>query len=131
MKKLLVSCLIGMLLLPAAFAAAEGKSMTKAEMMSHCMEMMKQKQKMNADMKAQDDQLADLIAKMNSAPEDKKMSLMADICTKMVENQTAMDIRKSKMQDAMMKHMMEHMQMGTESMSDCPMMKGMKDMDEK
>jgi hypothetical protein len=29
------------------------------------------------------------------------------------------------MEDEMMKHMMEHMQMGKESMSQCPMMKGM------
>jgi hypothetical protein len=33
-----------------------------------------------------------------------------------------------KMYGEMMKHMMEHMQMGKESMSKCPMMKGMKDM---
>jgi hypothetical protein len=34
----------------------------------------------------------------------------------------------------MMKHMMQHMQMGKESLAQCPMMKdmeGMKDMDEK
>ena len=32
----------------------------------------------------------------------------------------------AKMQEVMMKHMMEHMQMGKESMSQCPMMKDMK-----
>jgi hypothetical protein len=31
----------------------------------------------------------------------------------------------------MMKHMMQHMQMGKESLSQCPMMKGLKGMDEK
>jgi hypothetical protein len=29
----------------------------------------------------------------------------------------------------MMKHMMQHMQMGKDSMSQCPMMRGMKGMD--
>jgi len=31
-----------------------------------------------------------------------------------------------KMHDEMTKHMLEHMQMGKESVSQCPMMKGMK-----
>jgi len=31
----------------------------------------------------------------------------------------------------MMQHMMQHMQLGKESMSQCPMMKDMKGMDEK
>ena len=35
-----------------------------------------------------------------------------------------------KMDDEMMQHMMQHMQMGKNSMSQCPMMKGMKDMSE-
>ena len=39
-----------------------------------------------------------------------------------------MDARKAKMEEAMMQHMMQHMQMGKESLSQCPMMKGMKTM---
>ena len=46
----------------------------------------------------------------------------------MVEQRIAMDARTAKMQEEMMQHMMQHMQMGKESMSQCPMMKGMKDM---
>ena len=38
-----------------------------------------------------------------------------------------MDARKAKMEEEMMKHMQE----GKESMSQCPLMKGMKAMDEK
>ena len=49
----------------------------------------------------------------------------------MVEQRIAMNVRMAKMQEEMMQHMMQHMQMGKESMSQCPMMKGMKDMDEK
>ncbi len=36
-----------------------------------------------------------------------------------------------KMQEKMMQHMMEHMKMSKDSMAQCPMMKGRKDMDEK
>jgi len=42
-----------------------------------------------------------------------------------------MDARKAKMEEEIMKHMMQHMQMGKKSLSQCPMMKGLKDKDEK
>ena len=56
---------------------AEGKVMTEAKMMERCQELMEQKQKMKEDMKAQDAELTAQLTKMNSAPEDKKMGLMA------------------------------------------------------
>jgi len=101
--------------------------MTEAKMMERCQEMKEQKQKMKEDMKAQDAELTEQLAKMNSAPEDKKMSLMAAVLTHMVEQRITMDARKAKMEEEMMKHMMQHMQMGKESMSQCPMMKDMDD----
>ena len=105
--------------------------MMKVKTMERCQEMMEQRQKMMEDIKAQDAQLTEQVAEMNSAPEDKKMSLMAAVITHMVEQRIAMDARKAKMEEEMMKHMMEHMQMGKESMSQCPMMKGIKGMDDK
>jgi hypothetical protein len=68
---------------------------------------------------------------MNRAPEDQKTDLMAAVLTHMVERRIAMDARKAQMEEAMMQHMMQHMQMGKESMSQCPMMTGMKEMDGK
>ena len=112
---------------------AERKAMTEATMMERCQEMKEQKQKMKEDMKAQDAQLTEQLTKMNRAPENKKMGLMAAVITHMVEQRITMDARKAKMEEEMMKHMMQHMQMGKESMAQCPMMKGMKgmkDMDE-
>ena len=97
-------------------------------MMEHCQQMMKQKQKMMADMQAEDTELTSQLAKMNGAPEDKKMDLLADIVNQLVKQRTARDASHAKMQEKMMQHMMEHMQMGRESMSQCPMMKGMKGM---
>ena len=103
--------------------------MTEEKMIERCQEMMEQKQKMKEDMKAQDAELIQQLAKMNSAPEDKKMSVMAGVITLMVEQRIARDERKAKMEEEMMKHMMQDMEMGKDSMSKCPMMKGMKDMD--
>lgn len=101
------------------------KKMMQAKMMDRCQEMKEQSQKMKEDMKAQGAQLSEQIAEMNRAPKDKKMGLMAAILTHMVEQQTAMDARKAKMDEEMMQHMMQHMMMGQESMSQCPMMKDM------
>ena len=104
---------------------AKGKKMTEGNMMESCQKMKQKKQKMMEDMKAQDAELAEAVARMNSAPEDKKMSLMASVMTQMVEQQTARHTRMAKMQEEMMTHMMQHMQMGKESMEQCPMMKEM------
>jgi len=110
---------------------SKGENMTEAKMMQRCQELMEQKQKMKEDMKAQDAQLTEQLTQMNRAPGDKKMGLMAAVLTRMVEQRITMDARKAKMDDEMMQHMMQHMQMGEESMPQCPMMQGMKGMDEK
>jgi hypothetical protein len=109
----------------------DNKMMPDAKMMERCQQMKEQKQKMTAEIKAQDAELTEQVAKMNGAPADKKMDLMAAVITHMVEQRIAMDARKAKMEEEMMKHMMEHMQMGKESMAQCPMMKGMKGMNDK
>lgn len=110
---------------------SEHPMMMEGKMMEHCKAMKEQKEKMMADMRAQDAALTAQVAEMNSAPEKKKLDLMSAIVTHMVKQQSAMNARKAKMEEAMMQHMMGHMQMGKESMSQCPMMKGMKGMDGK
>jgi hypothetical protein len=100
-----------------------GKSMTKAQMMDHCKEMKAQKQKMTEDMKVQDAQLTEELAKMNGAPEKKKLDLMAAVVTRMAEQRIAMDARHAKMQEEMMAHMMQHMARGKNAGFACPMMK--------
>jgi hypothetical protein len=104
---------------------AEVSNPMEAKMMKRCDEMKEQKQKMKEDMKAQDAQLTNQITKMNHAPKDKKINLMAAIVTRMVDQRIAMDARKATMEEEMMQHMMQHMQMGKDSMSKCPMMKDM------
>ena len=105
--------------------------MTAATMMEHCQKMKQQKQDMKADVKAEDAQLTEQLANMNRAPDDQKTGLMAAVLTHMVEQRIAMDARKAQMEEAMMHHMMEHMQKGQKSMSECPMMEGTKGMGDK
>jgi hypothetical protein len=93
-------------------------------MMDRCQDMKGQKETMKEEMKAQDAELTGQIAKMNSAPEDKKMSLMAAVITRLVEQRIARDEKKAKMEEQMMKHMMQNMPMDKDSLSQCPMMKG-------
>lgn len=99
--------------------------MMEGKMKEHCQEMQEQKQKMMAEMKAQDTALTAQVASMNNAPKDKKPDLLTAIVTRMAEERTAMNDRKAMMDEKMMRHMTEHMQMGEKSMSQCPMMKGM------
>lgn len=99
-------------------------------MMQRCQAMKEHKEKMMTDMRAQDAELTEQVAKMNRAPLDKKTDLMAAVLTQMVEQRMAMNAGMAKMQDGMMQHTMQHMQMGKESMAQCPMMKGMKGMKE-
>ena len=111
---------------------AEGKEMKmESRMMEKCEEMKKEKQEMQAKMKAQDAELTAAVATMNRAAQDKKVNLLADIVTQLVEQRAAMNVQKAEMQEKMMMHMMEHMEMGKESMAKCPMMKEMKGMDGK
>lgn len=93
--------------------------------MQKCQGMMQQRQKMMDGVKAQDTQLSQMVAQLNGASRDQKIDLMADILTKMVEQRKATHERMETMQARMMQHMMGHMQMGKDSMMQCPMMKGM------
>ena len=87
--------------------------------------MMEAHQAMMADMKAQDAELVAQVAKMNSAPADKKLDLMAAIVTRMVEQRTAMTTRIGMMQGEMMKCSMQCMTPDANTPSQQPMMNGM------
>jgi flagellar biosynthesis protein FliP len=110
--------------------AAESKQKMGGKMMVDCQDVMLQHQKMMREMKAQDAELTERIAKLHSAPEDKKMELMAGILARMVEQRAAMNALMEAMQGQMVEHAMAHMRMGKESMAQCPM-KDAKGMNEK
>jgi hypothetical protein len=76
-------------------------------------------------MKAADQRLDDLVAKMNTAAGMEKMTATANVVSEMVTERRTMRDGMMKMQEGMMSHMMEHMQAGSGSMAMCPMMKQM------
>jgi len=90
--------------------------------------MMAEREKMMADMKAADQRLDDLVAKMNTAAGMDKTAATAAVVTEMVAQHRTMQQGMMKRQQGMMEHMMEHMQAGKDSMAMCPMMKPMGDM---
>ena len=98
------------------------KPMSASEMQEHCKDMMKQRAQLTADLKAEDADLTEQITRMNGAPTDKKLDLMAAIITNLVQQRTALNVRRETMQTAMSTHMADHMQMGKDSPSQCPMM---------
>jgi len=103
-------------------------AMTPESMMQHCKDMQARKQQMMADLKVQDTALSEQVAQLNSAADDKKLVLLTALVTRMAEQRIANNAHMQKMGDGMMQHMTQHMRMGKDSMSGCPMMKGMQDM---
>ena len=93
-------------------------------MMKQCQAMQMQKHKLTADLKAQDAELGKQVARMNSAPANRKMDLMAAIITRLVTQRTVMNARQARLQECMMQHVAQHIQVGKESLSQCAVIKG-------
>jgi len=85
--------------------------------------MMAEREKMMDDMKAADQRLDKLVARMNAASGADKVAATATVVTEMVMQRRTMQEGMMKMEQGMMTHMMEHMQAGTASMAMCPLMK--------
>ena len=97
-------------------------------MEAKCQAMMAEHEKMMADMKVADQRLDALVTKMNVASGMEKPAATATVVTEMVTQHRTMRDGMMKMNEDMMRHMMEHMQAGMDSMAMCPMMKKMGDM---
>ncbi len=115
----------------ASSEPADQKLMTEERMKGCCGAMKTQMGKMKADVKAQDDELTKHVAKMNAAPDDKKLEVMAAVITHMAQERITMNEHMDQLQMAMRQHIMQHMSMSKESIAGCHMMKGMEGMDEK
>jgi hypothetical protein len=112
----------------ATTAKARPASGMAADMAAKCQAMMADHEKMMAEMKAADQRLDDLVAKMNAASGMEKADATAAVVSEMVTQRQAMRDGMLKMQQEMMGHIMEHIQAGQDSMAMCPMMKQMGDM---
>jgi hypothetical protein len=95
------------------------------DMSAKCQAMMADHQKMMSDMKAADQRLDGLVAKMNAATGQAKTDATAAAVTEIVAQRKSMHDMMMKMMHGGMTHTMEHMQAGAQSMAMCPMMKGM------
>lgn len=104
--------------------SAERENKAKQKLMARCQVLMEEKKELMDDIKTQDAQLTELLARMNRAPDTRKMGLMAAVINLMAKQRIARDARKAKMDDEMMKHMRHHMQVDRESSLQCPMMMG-------
>lgn len=101
------------------------KAKPQSDMAARCQAMMAQHEKMMTEMKAADQRLSDLVAKMNSASSQAKVDATAAVVNELVSQRKAMHEHMMAMQHGVASHMMEHMQAGADSMAACPMMKGM------
>jgi hypothetical protein len=110
---------------PQEHQHAAADQATPAGMEAKCQAMMAEREKMMTGMKAADQRLDELVAKMNSASGMEKTTATAAVVTEMVTQRRTMREGMMKMQEGMMSHMMEHMQAGAASMAMCPMMKQM------
>ena len=108
--------------------AAADQAKPPSGMEANSQAMMAEREKMMTGMKAADQRLDELVAKMNTASGMEKMTATAAVVTEMVTQRRTMRDGMMKMHEGMMSHMMEHMQAGTASMAMCPMMKQMGDM---
>lgn len=106
------------------------QKMMNDKMMEHCNAMKDMQEKLMSDMKAQDEALTTEVARMNAAPDNQKLTLLAAVVTRMVEQRASMNLRTESMHASMMSHMMEHNGQGMGNMSQCPMMMGMVGMDD-
>ena len=105
--------------------AATDKAKPASGMAAKDHAMMAERDKMMAEMKAADQRLDGLVAKMNTASGAEKTTATAAVVTEMVAQRRTMGDGMMKRQEGMMAHMMEHMQEGKDSMAMCPMMKPM------
>ncbi len=107
----------------AATAKAKPQAGMATDMAAKCQAMMADHEKMMTELKAADQRLDDLVAKMNAASGTEKADATVAVVNELVTQRRTMRDGMMKMEGGMMGHMMEHMQAGKDSMAMCPMMK--------
>lgn len=110
--------------------------MMSGSMGEQCKQMAAMHSNMMAETKAMNASLDQKVAAMNAAEGAAKVDAMAAVINEMATQRTQMMAKMSGRQDQMMAHMGKHMANSDsagmkQSMAQCPMMKGMKDMGEK
>ena len=143
LRTVLMTAMVVLLSSGAVVQTQTGASQTQRPMMvdeTQAASMMAERQKMMANMRAMDQKLNDLVAKIDAARgDDAKIEAVAAVVKQLVAQRAQMHSQMEAMQTRMMDHMMEHMmsmqggmmgmmnnrgQAGAmQPMSNCPMMK--------
>jgi hypothetical protein len=130
-KHLICGFALALCCAPALFAqmAAEPKPAAAHD----CAAMMEQHDAMQTHLAEMNAKLDTMVAEMNKAKGSAKVDKTAAVLTELVAQRAMMQKHMAEMQPKMMQHMMEHMRGGmmkgmSDSMSGCPMMRGMKGM---
>lgn len=104
------ACGVAMLVALGGFVADAGAQDPSPEQQAETMrqqmaEMRAERQQMMQDMQAMDDQLNELVARMNAADGDDKVDAMAEVVTALVERHGQMRMGMMTMQGRMMEQM--------------------------
>ena len=91
---------------------------------SMCQQMMQGMREMQDKQRQMDQDLQQLLERMNSATGEAKTAVMGQVVTKLVEQRRQMNEMAFDRHEKMMKHMGDHMKGGMGSMMQCPMMQG-------
>ena len=116
---------------PTSLSAAEvinEKPLPREDIADRCQELLRQKQKMAEDQKAENTELHERVALLNRAPEDKKITLISELLARLVEQNAVAAQRTEKMQKMMSAHLMKHLQLATPNLAACPVLKDSTDM---
>jgi hypothetical protein len=119
-----VLCAVSVLTAPSTVMAAEttvGEPSMPA-MDERCRLLREQRVRLQQDLQAQDTELAERVVLMNRAGADIKLTLMAEVVTRLVAQRLAIHARQERFEDEVMRHIMQHLQEGRAAMANCPMM---------
>ncbi len=98
--------------------AYEGRHFDKDKMKEHCHRVMEKHRQMREELRAKNEKLDSLVARMNQATGDEKVEAMAAVINEAISQRKEMLEIMSAMHHRRMRHMMEHMERG-ENLSQC------------
>ena len=106
---------------PTEEKTAPGPRLMERKMMTPAahQKMMEEHRKMMADLTTKDAELTELVTKLNRAPQDQKIDLVADIVTRLVAQQTILHQGMDRMHKIMGECTM--LMMNSDSQAACPM----------
>lgn len=119
-------------LLPTALVAALGftawslhaaPEIAATTLLRGCQELKELRDELRTDQRQQAADLAKEISKVNAAPAEQQVALLTQALTHLTEQQSKMNVRLTDLDDEMLQHQMLHIQLGSNSIPECPLLK--------